>query len=342
VRGILLSLLVAGVLVTAPARAGGVAPARILIIGDSVTQGAAGDHTWRYRLWRLLQARRAAVDFVGPRRGEFNAAADPDDYDDVADYPDPDFDQDHAARWGGSMAWRLGDYDIPQLLAGYAPDVVINDEGYNDLTVFKLTPQQLIDLMAQFVADVRAARPTAAIVIGQLPQRWAAGVDEYNALLVDLAAALDTPTSRVLAAPAPQDFTEYVDTYDPAHPSATGELKIAEEFAGALALLPLPTLPAPPVPDTAYAGAGRLSVTARPHSALLGLTAPAGATSQVVWARDLTARGRWHPVARVPASAHHHRVRALHRHHRYAFRVRAYQGDRASTVFSRVVRVRLP
>ena len=223
--------------------------ARVLIIGDSVAQGAVGDSTWRFRLWKLLEERHVAVDFVGPRTGEYDDRGTPDpsddDFDDDRHYPDPDFDQDHAATWGGGMAHREGDFDIATLVADHDPDVVINAEGYNDLTFWKLAPGELVDLMARFVADVRAVRPAVDIVIGQLPQMWAPGAVEYNALLVDLATGLDTPESRVVVAPAPDDFSAAVDTYDGAHPTAAGEVKIAHQYAAALAVLDLPTDPAP-------------------------------------------------------------------------------------------------
>jgi hypothetical protein len=48
-------VVLAGVLLTAvPARAA--AATRVLIVGDSITQGSAGDFTWRYRLWKHLAA----------------------------------------------------------------------------------------------------------------------------------------------------------------------------------------------------------------------------------------------------------------------------------------------
>jgi hypothetical protein len=216
---------------------------RVLIVGDSVAQGAVGDRTWRYWLWKLLEESHADVDFVGPRTGEYDDRGTPDptddDFDDDRRYPDPDFDQDHAATWGGGMAHRERDFDIPTLLAEHRPDVVINAEGYNDLTFWKLTPGELVDLMARFVADVRAVRPRVDIVIGQLPQRWAPGVEEYNARLTDLAVAADTAESRVVVAPAPDGFTAAVDTYDGAHPTPAGEIKIARQYAAALAVLGL-------------------------------------------------------------------------------------------------------
>jgi hypothetical protein len=49
-------------------------PAKIMIIGDSISQGHEGDYTWRYRLWEWSQSNVAEVDFVGP----YNGAHGPD------------------------------------------------------------------------------------------------------------------------------------------------------------------------------------------------------------------------------------------------------------------------
>src|SRR5262245_45869916 len=46
------------------------APAgRILIVGDSISQGHEGDFTWRYRFAEHLRIAGAAPDFVGPWTG---------------------------------------------------------------------------------------------------------------------------------------------------------------------------------------------------------------------------------------------------------------------------------
>lgn len=39
---------------------------RIMLAGDSMTQGANGDRTWRYHLWNHLTPRVEGLDFVGP------------------------------------------------------------------------------------------------------------------------------------------------------------------------------------------------------------------------------------------------------------------------------------
>lgn len=41
-------------------------PHRIMLAGDSMTQGANGDRTWRYHLWNHLSPHVEELDFVGP------------------------------------------------------------------------------------------------------------------------------------------------------------------------------------------------------------------------------------------------------------------------------------
>jgi lysophospholipase L1-like esterase len=341
------SLLLLGAPVAAHGATAGSTPdptqTRILIIGDSVTQGRVGDYTWRYRLWKTLRANRVAVDLVGPHTGLYDVnGADP--YDNPG-YADPGFDQDHAARWGALMPYftDISGLTPVELVAAYQPDVVINDLGINDLT-YTSSPTQLIDAMQQFVADVRSVNPAATVILGQLTQTWHLNgsgepvVEEYNTMLDTLVAGLDQPGARVIAARRPADYVEYVDTYDPAHPNSAGEVKLAKQFSDVLLGLGLPTDPAP----VTYSGRAQLAgAAARHRSARLRFTTPAGATKQAVWKRDVTAGAHWRLVAQVGPSTHRYRVTGLRHHHRYAFRLRAYQGALRSTVYSNRVRVRI-
>lgn len=333
---------VAVVLVPGAAHATTQEPARVLILGDSVTQGKIGDYTWRYRLWKTLALAGKSVDFVGPHTGLYDTAT----YTfDNAGYADPNFDQDHTSWWGMSMTYLDNRVTVHDLMVNDSPDVVINDLGFNDL-LYVATPSQLIGYMAQFVADVRAVNPQASVVLGQLTQTWytngsgAPVVTEYNAMLDDLASSLDQPGARVIAAPRPADYVQYVDTYDQAHPSASGEIKLAKQFADVLASLPLPNLPPPPPPAT-YSGTAKLEAAAKYHSARLSFTTPAGATKQAIWKRDLTIDGRWRLIAYVAPGTHRYRVTSLRHHHRYAFRLRAFKGTLRSTTYSNRVSVRV-
>jgi hypothetical protein len=42
---------------------------KVIIVGDSISQGREGDFTWRYRIWEWFQSQGVEVDFVGPYTG---------------------------------------------------------------------------------------------------------------------------------------------------------------------------------------------------------------------------------------------------------------------------------
>ena len=72
--GTIAAALVASTLLAAPAHAAA-EPVRILIAGDSITQGYAGDYTWRYFLDHSLREAGTDFDFVGTRTSTFRGFA---------------------------------------------------------------------------------------------------------------------------------------------------------------------------------------------------------------------------------------------------------------------------
>src|SRR5690606_27816294 len=117
------TLAVGTLAIAAPAQAED--PARVLIVGDSVTHGSDGVYSWRYFSWKGLEQTGAAVDFVGPHQGTF---IDGDTWG--GGYADPAFDQDHAARWGLSMFEMSHSPSetaptIGALVAAEDPDVIV-------------------------------------------------------------------------------------------------------------------------------------------------------------------------------------------------------------------------
>jgi len=271
-----------------------VEPLRLLIIGDSVTQGSSGDWTWRFRLWKHLDSQGVAVDFVGPRTEMW-------DYVDGGsvshDYVDPDFDQDHAARWGLTLAFA--DTPIDELVETYEPDVVIEMLGTNDLVYLGHSPERVEQDLENFVAAARSADPDVDVVLSEITQTWLSGAPELNALLADGAAALDAPGARVVLADTDRDFTNSDHTFDGSHANAQGEVLIAAAVADALAGLgigvapsrPLPTVPlGPRIPPV-------LSATGIAHGAELEWVRSPGSQESEVWQRDVTAGGEWSIVA---------------------------------------------
>jgi hypothetical protein len=240
-------LLAAAVLVTSLGVPAGAVdgPTRVMIVGDSVTHGSDGDYTWRYFSWRGLEQTGASVDFVGPHRATL----------DDGGYADPDFDQDHASRWGMAMREMLDGPDdgaprISSLIEAHDPDVVVEALGVNDLTWLGMDAEDLAAQVRALVAEARATKSDVDIVLAGVPQTWIARVDDYNALLPALAVELSADDSRVVAAPVP-DFIENVDTYDFAHPTTVGQVKIAAAVSVALERLGVGhavTMPVPAVP----------------------------------------------------------------------------------------------
>lgn len=310
-------------------------PVRILLHGDSVTQGSAGDWTWRYRLWKHLTAAGEQVDLVGPR-------------DDLRDgsraYADPTFDRDHAARWG--MAGGALDRSVTQLMS-YAPDVIVDGLGVNDLRT--ATPETAVARAVERVEQARAVDPDVDVVLWRLPQTWRAGVTAYDELVAQAVAALDTPRSRVVLADVATGFDRAVDTYDSLHPSPSGEVRIAAAVADALASLGVGTpYPRPLVARVAGPPLLPRLTSARVDAAgtlRVAWTVPEGATGAWVEMRDVVRAGPWRRVAvatTLTTASGSAAVPDLVAGRRYEVRVRALKGTVVSDLTSGTAAVAAP
>ncbi|UAL28317.1 hypothetical protein K8W59_10460 [Nocardioides rotundus] len=224
----------AGVLLAASALAGcekdgtgdGV---RIMLVGDSITQGRVGDWTWRYRLARTLEDQGVSFDLVGPEDGVYDERTG----DVGADgYRDPDFDTDHAARWGATYA-DLGP-DIADQVEDERAQIVVNALGTNDLLRDGRSPAQVARSAETLVANARSVDARVDVVLVHIPGRTR-DAEDLNARLDALADRLDRPDSRVVTGTVPGGYLTDEDLYDGLHPDASGERKIARGVARALA-----------------------------------------------------------------------------------------------------------
>ncbi|MEZ5184501.1 MAG: fibronectin type III domain-containing protein [Candidatus Nanopelagicales bacterium] len=333
-----LTTLLASFLFTTPSAAEGVT--EILLTGDSVTQGSAGDWTWRYRLWQHLVTTAVPADFVGPRTDLY-------DYNlgvlGSYDYVDPGFDTHHAAVWASSFTSPV--YDVADLVREYHPDVVVESLGLNDLAGYLATPQTVLAEAADYVAQARAADPEVDVVLTTLPQTWIAGTVDYNAGLPTLASKLSSPASRVVVATPPEPLLQFVDTWDPAHLSATGEVKVAAGVADALAALGVGSPYPRPLLEVANGPRSRATLGVRTEgSAAAELTwiDPPGATGEYIWMRDVSVADSWKRVV-GPVSDHAWHVAGLRQGHDYEFRLQAIKGTAvAEDMFSNTAGVTRP
>ncbi|MBR8740499.1 GDSL-type esterase/lipase family protein [Nocardiopsis sp. MG754419] len=246
---------------------------RLMLAGDSMTHGADGDRTWRYHLWNHLEPHVDGLDFVGPYTAPATpeqivppemVGADPSEGDpDSVDYRDPDFDQDHNARWGRTLADATT--TITSDVAEHRPDVLCVMIGLNDL-LYPVTDREMEERIRAYVEGAREANPNIRVLFAQALPITMAERDEgfalrlyvYNELVHKLTRELSSARSPVvgLDLAGAESWNVETDTYDGTHPNDAGELKIAAGFADALSDAfglgpgyPRP-LPIAPVPST--------------------------------------------------------------------------------------------
>ncbi|WP_190220076.1 GDSL-type esterase/lipase family protein [Streptomyces griseosporeus] len=210
---------------------------RLMPVGDSMTIGSTGEHTWRYRMWQHLCATYGdPFTLVGPRETLYDQhAGAPVSYA----YAEPDFPRAHLAGWGEGwlhMAPLVGD-----AVRRHRADVLLVSLGLIDLG-FYTNAEQTAENVRLFVAEARAANARVRMVL--LPvipnvralndEPFAAQVASFNELLAKTVADLDEPRSPLLLASTPDGWDIDGDTYDGTHPNASGERRIAGAFADAM------------------------------------------------------------------------------------------------------------
>ncbi|GAA3100911.1 SGNH/GDSL hydrolase family protein [Streptomyces rectiviolaceus] len=213
---------------------------RFMFVGDSMTIGSAGEHTWRYRMWRHLRGSLGDDGFamVGPRRTLHDkASGEPVSY--AYACADPDFPRHHFAGWG--EGWLHMAPQIADAVRQDRPDVLLISLGLIDLG-FYTNAEQTAQNMRRFVAQARSANPRVRLVLlpvipnvrARTDAPFAAEVARFNVLLAKAVADLDTGASPLLLASTPPSYDIDVDTYDGTHPNASGEHKLAAAFADAM------------------------------------------------------------------------------------------------------------
>ncbi|WP_333741128.1 SGNH/GDSL hydrolase family protein, partial [Streptomyces sp. IBSBF 2806] len=210
---------------------------RFMPVGDSMTIGSTGEHTWRYRLWQHLCAEYGGpFTLVGPRETLYDKATEsPSSYA----YAEPGFPRGHLAGWG--EGWAHMTPLIGEAVRRSRADVLLVSLGLIDLG-FYTNAEQTAENARAFVAEARAANPRIAMV--WLPvihnvraandEPFAAEVARFNELLAKTAADLDEPASPILLASVPPTWDIDTDTYDGTHPNTAGEHQLASAFAEAM------------------------------------------------------------------------------------------------------------
>lgn len=151
-------------------RQGGI---KVLVVGDSISQGIEGDFTWRYRLLQWFNSQGVAVQFVGPYIG--TVSPDPGSLPTPPKLPGevtvnppartdggygagvPAFSSNHFAVWGRQAAQDMS--LIRAQVQAYAPDYLLVELGFNDIGWFISDAPGTLNSMKSLVDEARAAKP---------------------------------------------------------------------------------------------------------------------------------------------------------------------------------------
>jgi acyl-CoA thioesterase I len=206
---------------TAPVPAAG-AP-RVMLLGDSITDGDDVRSSFRRPLARLLREAGLGFDFVGPKRvNKFGSLP-----------PFRDFDLDHAGHWG----WTVGNvqlYATSWALVSH-PDIVLMHLGTNDVAQNR-DLQVAADGIADIVNKIRATNANTKFFVAKIIPLGGqeAKVQDYNARLETVLRPLSTAKSPIELVDQFTGFDATSDCYDFTHPNPAGEEKMAKKWFEAL------------------------------------------------------------------------------------------------------------
>jgi len=204
------------------------APVKIMLIGDSVTEGRNSAVSYRRYLDGQLRRQGHLIDFVGSRSRHHDNKTAPDSYQ---------FDPDHEGHWGKDSRWLAK--HLPAKTANPAPDLAVLHFGTVDILTGSDPAEPLTDTIfgniCTSIGALRTNNPDVKIVVSQITS--IPGKEQVAALLnnkiTSLANTHSTKQSPLIIARPPRHFDPATDLEN-ALPTSTGARKIATALAEAL------------------------------------------------------------------------------------------------------------
>lgn len=212
---------------------------KILVCGDSISQGIDGDFTWRYRLWEWFQKNALespppsqitttqtttpTLHYVGPYNGTLPTTVgddvdlnQPQTWGTYHETVDPAF-------WPGGGSHHFAVYGRPawmdidlvgEQVTTYGPDLVILHMGFNDIGWWSQTAAELIETVSKLVWNIRMARSDVKILVADVSHRMQVTgrddiprvTDEYNGMLREKVLEWSTTESPVVAVKVSEEY----------------------------------------------------------------------------------------------------------------------------------------
>jgi acyl-CoA thioesterase I len=197
--------------------------AKLMPLGDSITESTTGMPTYRYFLWHLVESAGYRIDFVGSMQGAHDGPPS-----------NTNFDMDHEGHWG----WRADEVlaGLPGWAAAASPDIVLLHIGHNDVCQGQ-TIDSTINEVSAMIDVLQDTNPRVAILLAQnIASGWPCHrlLPQFVARLPALVNAKSTAESPVSIVDQHTGFDPPTMTWDDQHPNERGESQIAERWFEAL------------------------------------------------------------------------------------------------------------
>ena len=131
---------------------------KVMVVGDSISQGSSGDYTWRYRLYKHLVSDGLSPQMAGPYNWLFNNVTS---VQGDCSYADPVFENAHDAVWGQMLATAMT--TIQNQVATYQPGYLLVLIGINDLAFGTSDVPGTEAHLKTFISNAQAANPNIKI-----------------------------------------------------------------------------------------------------------------------------------------------------------------------------------
>lgn len=203
--------------------------ARIMPLGDSITQGNVQFNSYRPTLWRMLNQAGYQVDFVGSLRRHHGG-----------DPRETDYDPDHEGHWGWAIDRVLP--ELPGWLAEAKPDVILLHLGTND-ALRRHPDEETVQEWLAVLRLIHAQNPQICVLAARLIPAVGeeALIERLNGAFEKAWAEQPIPDLDLRWVDQFSGFDPNVDTWDGLHPNQQGERKLAERWFAALReVLPAP------------------------------------------------------------------------------------------------------
>ncbi|KAF5962657.1 carbohydrate esterase family 3 protein [Fusarium bulbicola] len=239
---------------------------RVMIIGDSMSQGREGDYTWRYRIWQFFKQNGIDVEMVGPYKARIKLYQVPPDPPTApsppALYGKPvpssapktsggyaaDVDEAFLSNCNHFSAWPVAVDKglIESVLQSTPADLILFMLGFIDMGWFYSDAAGTLDSFDAFVTNAQASNPNVKIAMADVPQRsfiqgrndLVKNTEIYNKLLPDYISKWSTKQSPIHLVPLAENYdcqpSGCPAGTDGLHPNAEGEFQIASIFSKTL------------------------------------------------------------------------------------------------------------